>query len=158
MDTTPPSEDQGHDPQPKATSYRRGLVVSLILGIVASLGMLGLLLWQTYRPLNGMERRFVGTWRSTSSDVVMTFNSDRRQVAGGHVTSRRWWITGNRFYYSENLHDMTGRAVQTLLGNRKVQRFVLISFPDDNHFNIYQPTFGTTETYERLEPKDGSTD
>ena len=128
------------------SSRRRGKP-SLILLIISAcvLTVIGISLWQIFRPLSDMEKRLVGTWRNTTNPAVFTFHADRTSTAPGFPRGN-WHMIGDTLYTPDSFID---EAVRTVL-RRRINTAAVLTFSDDDHITVVTQSNDYTCHWERV--------
>jgi len=145
-DNIPTSSTQ----QPSVHRWRRHILIAVIAGLVLAVSVISLV----NRPLNDMERRFVGKWRNQTTGIVISPNKDRRQIVTGVVSEGKWHVRGGTLYFAETpgkkflqMLERIFLSIPTLDSSMDVQ------FQDPDHLIDVLPGSNETLQGERVKPE-----
>ena len=129
------------------TDNSRRCKPSLALLVIGAcvLAVIGISLWQIFRPLSDMEKRLVGTWRNTTNPAVFTFHADRTSTAPGFPRGN-WHMIDNTLYTPDSFFD---EAIRTIL-RRRVDTAAVLTFSDNDHITVVTQSNNFTCQWERV--------
>lgn len=115
-----------------------------MLLLVVLLLLVGLFFRQSLSPT---ERRLIGTWRNTVTNVTFTFHDHRTVTRHGAFLPHTWRIANGMLFTQTSF----GAAAQVF--GRRDEAPLQITFDNDDHVTAVYPRNGGVAYWQRIPPE-----